>query len=244
MLATEPRPHPLTGHECAAGLVLPPLRGTISVCERLDLVAYHQWIYIDHPDGTGRVPVPCPFVGDFLLFLYDDHGPYCVNWTIKGAMEEFGRKLIDDRPPRSPEKSAHAVRARHAIEDVYYADALIPTVRIVDRDLPEMFVQNIRSIFLMKHRAECPPLPIYAEICERLQASTQTGQRPLDILLSVMRRHDISLETARAAFGRALWHRDVRSDLMDEAIFIDRPLRPELRDPLQVFAPWFCRQKA
>jgi hypothetical protein len=242
MLATEARPHPLTGHELSTGMSLCPLRGTIDVCERLDAINHHHWVYIDHPDGTGRVPVPFPFIGDFLLFLTDEGGPYCVNWTIKGSNEEFSERLIlADRPSRAPAKECAAVEMRHAIEERYYLDAGISTIRIVDRDLPDMFVQNIRSLMLMMHRAPVLKAEIYCELCERLQASTRTAQRPLDILLSMVHRYNLSLEVLRSAFGRALWQRDVRAELMSEAIFIDHPLRAEHRDPLEIFASWFSR---
>lgn len=241
MLATEPRPHPLFSHPLAAGMVLPPLRGTIDVCERLDMIELHSWTQVDLPGGTGRVPVPIPFIGDFLLFLVDQEGPYCVNWTVKSTAEEFGRRLLDCRPARSPQAEINAVRGRHAIEERYYADAGIRTVRIVDRDLPDLLIQNLRSLLLVQHRAAQVDAGVYAEICERLQASVQTGQRPLDVLLSVVHRYDIQLDVAKACFARALWQRDVHAELMDESIFIDRPLKPQHRDPMQVFSAWFAR---
>jgi hypothetical protein len=244
MLATEARPHPLVGHSLAIGMTLPPLRGTIDVCERLDMIDRHPKIFVDHPDGTGRVPIPSPFIGDFLLFLTDELGPYCVNWTIKGTADEFQRQLLTTKPSRSPEKESIAVRARHAIEERYYADGAIPTIRIVNRELPEMFFQNIRSFLLMSHRAANLDPGLYKEICERLQASIQTGQPPLDVLLAVMHRHNLQLEVVKAAVNRALWRRDVRPELMDEVIFIDLPLKPERRDPLQLFGPWFARQRS
>lgn len=242
MLATEPRPHPLAGHTLAVGMDLPPLRGTIDVCDRLDMIERHLWIQVDHPDGTGRIPVPAPFIGDFLVFLVDQLGPYCVNWTIKGSSDEFQRRLLGSRPARSPEVEVSTVRSRHAIEERYYADAGIPTIRIVERDLSEQLIQNLRSLLLLQHRASGIHGGLYAEICDRLQASIQIGQKPLDVLLSVMHRYDLALDAAKAAFARALWQRDVRAELMDEVIFIDRPLKPQLRDPLQAFSAWFARQ--
>jgi hypothetical protein len=241
MLATDAKPHPLSGHELSVGMALQPLCGTINVCERLDAIKYHRWVYIDHPDGTGRVPVPFPFIGDFLLFLKDDVGPYCVNWTIKGSPNEFDKRLLSDKPSSSPEKERLAVQMRHAIEERYYLDAGIPTVRIVDWDLPNIFIQNIRSFLLAMHRTTDLDAGIYCELCERLQASTRTEQPPLDILISMVHRYNVSLEILQSAFGRALWQRDVRAELMNEAVFIDHPLRAERRDPLQVFAGWFSR---
>jgi hypothetical protein len=239
VLATESRPHPLAGHPLAVGMNLPALRGTINVCDRLDMIERHPWTHVDHPDGTGRIPIPVPFIGDFLLFLMDGQGPYCVNWTIKSSSEEFHRSLFTNRPAK--QGAAKAVSMRHAIEERYYADALIPTLRIVDRDIPALLFQNLRSVMLVQHRATSIDVGLYAEICERLQASIQTGHPPIEILLSVVHRHDITMETAKAAFSRAIWRRDVRPELIDEVIFIDRPLKPERRDPLQVFATWFAR---
>ena len=242
MLAAEPRPHPLAGHTLAVGMNLPPLRGTIDVCDRLDLIERHLWIQVDHPDGTGRFPVPVPFIGDFLLFLVDQKGPYCVNWTVKGSSDEFQHRLLGNKPAKNPQAAISAVRSRHAIEERYYADASIPTIRIVGRDLPELLIQNLRTLLLVQHRAAEVDAGIYAEICDRLQASIQTGQKPLDVLLSVVHRHDLPLDIARASFARALWRRDVRAEMMDEVIFIDRPLKPHRRDPIQVFSAWFSRQ--
>ncbi len=243
ILACEPRPHPLASHPLAAGLVLPSFRGTIDVCERLDMLDRHLWMYINHPDGSGQVAVPTPFIGDFLFFLQDQNGPYCINWTIKGTAKEFRTRITGSKPSKSVEKEMIAVSARHAIEELYYKDACIPTVQIVDRDIPELFIQNIKSFLLLKHRAASMEQDLYREICDRLQASVLTGQPPLEILLSIVHRHDLTLEIAKAAFCRALWQRDVRAELMDEAIFIDRPLKPERRDPLHVFSAWFARQR-
>lgn len=241
ILSTEARPHPLVGHSLAVGLDLPGLRGTIDVCDRLDMIKRHLWINVEHPDGTGRVPVPAPFIGDFLLFMSDQDGPYCVNWTIKGSADEFERRIVGVRPSRRAEKEAAAVCARHAIEERYYLDADIPTVRIVNRDIPEQFSQNLQSLILTQHRAVAIGGDIYGEVCERLQASMQTGQSPLELLLSVMHRYDLSLDLAKAIFYRAIWSRQIRPELMDEVIFIDRPLKPERNDPLQVFAAMFAR---
>ena len=244
MLTTEARPHPLVGHERVIGLELPGLRGTIDVCDRLDMISRHPCIHVQHPDGIGKVPVPTPFIGDLLLFLVDQDGPYCVNWTIKGAADDFQRPLLGDKPSKNATADAMVVRARHAIEERYYLDADIRTVRIVDRDIPELFNQNLRSLILMQNRAVSIDDAVYVEVCDRLQASMQTGQPPMDVLISVMHRYDIPMETAKTIFYRAIWQRDVRPELMEEVIFIDRPLKPERKDPLQVFGSWFSRTKS
>ena len=42
---------------------------------------------------------------------------------------------------------------------------------------------------------------IYEEVCDRLRACIQTGQRPLEIMLSVMHRYDLTLDVAKALFS-------------------------------------------
>lgn len=241
MLATGPAPHPLAGHPLASGMALPPFRGTINVCERLDAINHHHWIYIDNPDGTDQLPVPFPFIGDFLLFLQDGEGPYCINWTIKDRIDGFSERFSSEKPSRSPVKDRAAAEMRHAIEELLHLDVGIPTIRIVDKDLPTLLIQNIRSLFLIMQRSTALDHDIYRELCERLQASVRTQQLPLDILTSMVHRYDLPFELLRSGFGRALWQRDVRAELMEEAIFLDVPLKPERRDPLQERADWFRR---
>lgn len=243
ILSIEPSPHPLTQHPPYRSLPLPQLQGTINVCDRLGMLDLHPQIHIERPDGCGKQAVPTPFIGDFLLFMSDSEGPYCINWTVKGTHAEFLTGLEGDRPSRNVRRDVVSVGGRHAIEERYYLDAEIRTVRIVNRDFPDLFLQNLRSIFLLQHLAASLDTSLYFSICERLQASVRTGQSPLEVILSFSHQHDIPVEICRAAFYRALWKRDVRAELMDEAIFIDIPLKPERTDPLAKFAGWFSRHE-
>lgn len=244
VLHPSPRSHPLAGHSTAAGMELPPLCGTVQVCERLDMLARHSWAWIDSDDGLERLPVPIPFIGDLLLFLHDDLGPYCVNWTVKTTEDDFVRKTSQSEPSKDPEADERAERSRHAIEERYYADAGIPTVRVTESSIPLEFVRNLQSLLLWQYH--CPELQpsLYWQLCEQLQASTTTGQPPFEIVLSMVHRYDLPLEVVRAAFATALLMGDVKVDLMDCPVLINIPLRPPRRDPWQVLAPWFQRPAA
>lgn len=243
ILSTEPRPHPLASHPWVVGESLPELRGTIEVCDRLGMLQRHQWIYVNHPSKEERVPIPIPFVGDLLLFLTDARGPYCVNWTVKHSEEGFEQPLFLNRPVKNPGKAIQSTGERHAIEECYYLDAAIQTIRVVNRQIPDEFAFNLMTLFLLQHRAKDIPLAIYQEACDRLQACLHTGQPPLELSLSLIHRYNLSPDLAKALLFRAIWRRDVRPELFDEAIFIDRPLKPEKRDPLKVFAAWFARKE-
>lgn len=244
LLHPSPSSHPLAGHPSAVGMKLPSLSGTIKVSERLDMLDRHSWLWIDSDDGLERLPVVNPFIGDLLLFLHDHDGPYCVNWTVKTTDEDFTRPMTRSRPSKNPVADERAERSRHAIEERYYAEAGIHTMRLTQSNMPREFVVNLRSLLLLQHRHPELPPSAYWQLCEQLQASTTTGQPPFEIVLSIVHRHKLPLEEVRSAFATALLVGDVQADLMDRPVLIDTPLHPRRRDPWQVLAPLFQRPTA
>ncbi|NMM14160.1 MAG: hypothetical protein HHJ17_11570 [Rhodoferax sp.] len=241
MLCTEPRPHPLVSHPLAIGMNLPELRGTVDVAQRLDFLRLHPRVFVTDPGSQAKLPVPFPWIGDFLLFLSDAGGPYCVNWTVKNTEDDFNHSFRKDRPVRDPKGDELEARARHAIEDIYYQDAGIRTVRITLRDVPKTLQINLRNLFTWHAREITVPDEVKAEIVERLRASIQTGQAPLEILLSIRQRHGHELHDLKAVFFQAVWNRLIRVDLINEPILVDRPLKPETTDIIVLFAHWFTR---
>lgn len=239
-----PRSHPLAGHPTAVGMNLRPLAGTVQVCERLDMVGRHPCTWVNSEDGLKRLPVPIPYIGDLLLFLQDEEGPYCVNWTVKKTEEDFESRPSRSRPPRDPLAEKDAERSRHAIEEQYYADAGIPTIRITQNRMPKEFVRNLLRLFLWRHRYPEIPGFAYKRLCDQLQACTITGQAPLEIILTAVHRHNLPLEHVRSAFAKALLLGDVQVEMMQRPILIDQPLHRRARDHWQVLAPWFARPSA
>lgn len=243
MLAFDQRPHPLASHPLAVGLELPVLKGTISVAERLDLLAHHRWLrYRDAASGEDLI-LPFPFMGDFLVFLLDECGPYCVNWTVKQSEEDFERSISARRRVRDPNKDKAAAQARHAIEAQYYLDAGIRTVRVVASGIPAHLANNLRNLFLYQRQRPELKHETWQELEDRLRAAIQTETPPLEVLLSMAHRHGLELEQLRSAFFWVLWERRVRVELVDEPIMIDRPLRAERSDLFKRFDKWFSREE-
>ena len=242
MLSMEPCLHPLSGHPLSIGLDLPRLEGTISVAQRLDYLNLHPKVYLSDPKTNSKTPVPFPWTGDFLLFLVDKNGPYCLNWTVKGVSEDFNRSFGNGHPIKNQKQDAANVRARHAIEELYYLDAGIRTIRIVERDLPVNLIRNLRTLVLLHERPVDLPAEVRIELIERLRASVQTGRPPLEILLSLRHRFYIDLYSLKVAFYQAIWTRELRVDLFSNPIFISCPLMPEKKDVLVRFAHWFSRE--
>ena len=175
------------------------------------------------------------------MFLIDETGPYCVNWTVKAVEAGFEKSPRSSRASKDPLADERAQRERHAIEEQYYADVGIPTIRVTQSSMPSILVSNLRSLLLMQHRHAALPNAIHRELCERLQASIITGQTPLEVILPFVHRHDLPLEVVRSAFASALLAGDVNAELVDSAVLLDIPLKRKRHDPWQVLAPWFSR---
>src|SRR3546814_7271600 len=71
-------PHPLAGRPDTQHLTLLPYKGTVDVAHRFKALSKHPVIWIDNGQGEPS-RLPFPYLGDFLVFLTDEQGPYCVN---------------------------------------------------------------------------------------------------------------------------------------------------------------------
>lgn len=242
MLPVDRKPHPLTGHGRTVGLNLPDLPGTIAVAERLDLLKLHSLMRpVDRQTGE-RQHVPIPFIGDLLLFVADEAGPYCVNWTVKLADKDFQQSINPRQNVKNPEKAAHAARGRHAIEEQLYLDAGIRTVRVIGSTIPTTLDHNLRNLFLHHLRMNQLGEAIDQELEDRIRATLSTGEAPQSVLLSVTHRHGCDYQDVRNAFFWLLWEQRVRVELIEETVLVDRPLRPERNDVGARFAHLFNRR--
>lgn len=239
MLSITPTLHPLAGHQRVDGVALPTLQGTVSVAERLNTLSSHPTIrYTDA--NLGAIEIPAPMFGDLLLFLADSEGPYCVNWSVKAAEEDFERSFDLQKRTRDPAKEAAKAKARHALEAQYYEDAGIRTVRVVLKDFPDILSHNLRVLFLHQQRPDVTAATETAMV-ERLTAATRTGEPPQGILLAMAARYGKGLDTLQKLAYYCLWSRQVKADLFRQSIFLDRPLRAEEIDPFRHYSRFFSR---
>ena len=242
MLPVLPSPHPLSTHPRAAGMVLPAMRGTVEIAERLGVLALHPFVRIAAEDGSGRCSdVPFPWIGDFLLFLEDEMGPYAVNLTVKDRPDEFQQSSFDGVKPANRAGAAHRkAQARHAVEEQLYADVGIRTVRVTREDYDASAVANLTQIFLWHHRET----PFDAEqrktIVDNFRAAMGAGVPPIEVTYALALRHRWKAHDLKAVFYQALWRRELRADLFEPIVF-DRALRPEKRDLIAIHDAWFRR---
>lgn len=242
MLAMEPRPHPLEGHPSVTGEELPPLMGTIAVAHRLDCLHLHPSFKMKIKDGSS-IKVEFPWIGDLLLFLTDADGPYCVNWDIKKDDQGFEQSSVRSRPVRNPERDAEKVKMRHAIEELYYLDAGIRTVRVTESDVPPRLEENLRRLYASSVQDDGLDGEIRELLIERLRGGMLLGKPPLEIFLALKLQYGIEVRQCKLAMESAIWNRSLRVELYGDPILPDLPLIPEKRDVLKQYAHWFSREE-
>lgn len=240
MLSPAPTVHPLWSLSEVDRTCLPPLRGVIAVAEQLGFLDLLPRIKVDHPHEPGRkISVVFPWIGDLLWAIRGEDGDlYCVNWSIKDTQSEFTHPSPKGDEPLGKLKSNQAALARHEIERTYYEDAGIRTLHVAGEDIDKEVAANLRQLFL-HHRRHLELQPDEREeILHRFRLAQDRGIPPGDVIVSFIERGRFSVPQCRSLLYEAIWQRKIRVDLFSP-ILINRPLRPETRDVLTVYADWF-----
>jgi hypothetical protein len=239
LLLPGPAPHPFHGHPMAQGASLRPLLGTLSVAERLEDGRLHGRVTVVL--GNDTVQIPAPYVGDLLLYLSDDSGPYCVNWSVKARAEDHGMPGPGASAKRRYDtKALKRAQFRSALEQIYYADAGIRTQQVAGDQIDATMASTLRRLFGHAMRPCALSRDQYEDLLVLYVAGLHSGTPPLDIALTFANRWRLRREDCFRVMYDAIWRRRLRVDLF-EPLMMDRPLRPERRDVLDVYADWFRR---
>lgn len=242
MLPPMPRPHPLSGHPKAGGLNFPPMRGTVDVSDSLGLLRFHPLIKVPVEPGSNEFKkVPFPWIGDLLLFLDDEQGPYNVNLDIKWDAKEFEQANIDiELHGTRAKQSQGKVKARHAVEAKLYADAGIPTHQLSHTDYDDHVVANLHQLYLWHSRKTDFNDTQCTEIVGLFNQSMLTGEPAIEIAWALCARYGWQFDDVKVVLHHAIWNRQIRIDLFRPFLF-DMPLCPEKVDILAAYGAWFRR---
>lgn len=241
MLPFVPSPHPLSGHPLAAGQTLPEFKGTLEVAHRLNYLRYHPTVHRPKQDSDEAGEVPGCFIGDFLLFLRDGTGPFCVNLNVKSTRAEFTAPQVGVTVKTDMARVSAAERARHEIERNLYQDVGIRTVEIASDELPKILVANLLQLSLWQKRRHTLTEEEVETVTEAFNRGLDTGASALDVITATELSHRIDPYEQKIVLYQGIFSRRIRPDLFDCHFFIDRPMRPESQDALEVFAAWFRR---
>lgn len=231
------REHPLQNHPLAVGQRFKAFAGTLDVFQRLGLSRHQSIRVAAGPDGL-KQKVPFPYLGDLLLFMVDEAGPYCVNWPVKRKFADFRGRGPRSKPRPLNDPDDPNSLARQEFERVYHEDAGIRTQPVALDQLDTEVRLNLRNTFL----DECRPIFLSEQQREHALgvARDHVGKDvPMHI---VARRMALAVGLAEtdavALIHQAIWRRELRVDLF-RPVLTTKPLRPEIRDVLDVYGSWF-----
>lgn len=240
------RPHPLHNFPGAIVGGLRELDGMLDVAVRLDCLKTLPKKWIRNQQTGTRALVIWPYVGDLLWAIRkaDDHH-YCVNWSIKDSEMSFKWPVENGRDngrQRGHLMSTAEVQVRHELECAYYESAGIRTFLLGADRIDRHVASNLRFLF-SHHRNEISMSEFeQVDVLERFQRCFETGATPADVIVRLCgANRGYSMEDCRNVFFQGIWSRRLRVDLF-KPILIDRPLRPESRDVIDVYADWFVEK--
>lgn len=236
MLSPTPSEHPLQGSPRAIGLQLPRIEGTVAVAERLGKLKMHAKFYSEKMAKW----VPDVYVGDLLLYCIDAQGPYCVNWTVKDSDDGFEQPIVISHRIPNRDKAVARAKFRHELEAVYFSDAGIRTQRIMLSGLNRELTRNLEVLFAYHARVTDIHPDITTELVSHFAAAVGSDQTCYSVCLVLAQKLSLADYIVKDALYKAIWSRKIQVDLFSY-LAIDRPLRPQERDPADVYASWVGR---
>lgn len=238
VLSPIPTCHPLQGSPSGTGLRFPKLPGTIAIAEALGILKRHPKVFHDFGDGEfGWVPLP--YIGDLLLFMSDEDGPYCVNWNIKLTEADFLRP--GPRPLGRVRRGQDCTaEQRHLIEEAFYREGSIRTVRVTGSHLDESLIANLRDLFGWHGRVQLASEQQRTTAREILSAGIGSDLPAYVLVREAAQATKLDDYDVMVVLYQAIWRRELRVDLFSPLLMTKR-LVAEFEDPLQRYAAWFGR---
>jgi hypothetical protein len=241
MLPFLPGVHPLHGHPLAAGMNLKPTRGTLQITSDLGFLRFHPVVNTWDKDGAPKEQVPGCWIGDYLVFVADDHGPFCVNINVKSTRSAFEFPQIDVNLKSDPKRAAIKEKARHESERVLYSDCEIPTIEVAADELPQILVANLLQLMGWQKRQTTLSADQVALVLDAFNAGLEQEASAIDVIAATELSHGLPAYQQKIVLHQAIFVRKLRVDLFESHFFIDHPMRAETQDAVEVFAHWFRR---
>jgi hypothetical protein len=238
VLYPQPTPHFLQGHPSCQGLKFDGFQGTLAVAERMGVLNRHPKCRIRTPEGE-FIYAPFPYLGDLLVFVEDEDGPYALNLTIKDKLESFRRRGPKPGRPDLKKDDLNVIN-RHQLELNYYQDAGISTRQVVGKDIDLELRSNLQYLFQFHSESTNIPEAVQKKLWDFFQSEVGTSKTAHSLVKSVAEQMLLDPLKVRTVLLQAIWNRRVKVDLF-RPVLMDRALRPMLEDPVDVYKSWFIR---
>lgn len=242
MMPAHPILHPLFTMPAVTDKRLPVLPGILAIAEKIGATNILSIGSLPaEKEGEKALKIIFPFFSDILWAVRESDGSVnkCINWNIKDEQDAFSQPAPQRRRGKaSAESDTDRTIARHTLERLYYEEAGIRTVQIGLDQLDETFRENLRCLFGQHRRRVTLAEQLQGALNERFATALQAGIPPFEVILDLKRRHQFDIHDARTFLWQLIWRRELRVDLFS-TLLIDRPLKPESIDPLEMYADWF-----
>jgi hypothetical protein len=235
MLPFLPAPHPLRAHPGAKNESLRDFRGTLAIAEERGCLSFHPSVNVDGEE------VPACWIGDLLGFFTDTHGTFCVNFNIKETREEFTIPQVGVSVKTNRARAIAREGFRHLVERELYSEVDIPTVEVAASELPPLLVANLLQLLLWQKREHLLTDEQVQIVLDGFNLGLVCRATPLDVMVSIEQTHGIPRYKQRIAFEQGIFARQIRVDLFESYIFVEKPMLPEKTDALVAYADWFRR---
>jgi hypothetical protein len=234
-------------------MILPGTSGTIEWADRLGVVKFHPRVWrsgriSSEPVAFGGTPESmqgigaweaAPWVGDLLLYLRDDEGPYMVEWDFKDLLGQHGEPNTWQLM-RNPKRARQLAEARELVYRAYMDELHIPIVRLARDSFPcDDLINNLNDLFLRHHLSIDLPPNLIADLIGTFEMAIDSGDAPMKYIDQFAAR-GMDRDQGKRVFEQAVWEGKLLVDWF-EPIAVDQPLWKATRDVGEEFAGWFAR---
>jgi hypothetical protein len=238
-----PSDHPLACHPLYGSRPWPSTRGTIQIVAELGSIKAHPRVPAFSIDGMQITDgnAVLAWIGDLLLFLYDDGGqPYCLDWDIKKTTDSHGKPWAGDWRRANSSRAVRRASLRNAAHEAYMAELQIGIRRVALDEIDQEVARNLIRLCSRYQSEVALPDTMVLELRAAFDECMRTGDVPLDVIKRFVREVPLQSEAGRV-LDHAVWERRIRADLW-RPILIDQPLIPERIDILEHFGHWFAKE--
>lgn len=236
ILSPVPTVHPLFGHVETTGIDLPSIRGTLQIAQAIEM-KHHKIVSED--DLGVRKWMPFPYQGDLLLYMRASDGHlYAVNWTVKDSAQAFGERNCGRvKSPRKQKQDEVHARNRARLEELYYLDARIRTVRLSLDLLDKNLIANLILLYGVHERVLDLDEILLSDFSEELLGAVERENPVAEVAIRY------SLRWGRRDQFLTRSYQDIWYGRLPVCLFfpvlIDHPLQINGPHVLDVYGDWF-----
>jgi hypothetical protein len=243
-----PSGHPFAAHPTHRLRPWPSTIGTLKLLDGWGYLARHPYVSKPAPAGPAKTgPAAAdragklvrPWIGDLLVFVSDERGPYVVEWDVKDVSGKHGKPWAGDWKASNSKRTVANAELRDRAYQRYMEELGIPIRRVAKDQIDLNVLNNLIRLMARNQQPLTIPQSQVLEVEYALQDALKSGETPARALRRVVAGEQAVIASLQV-LDRAIWDRRLRVDLTRE-ILNDRPLHPETVDLLAAHADLFAR---